>query len=143
MKTYSQAHQDHLFALADLAGIEWNAGTDTAPALYRKLRRIEALANRAATAQCNGEAYQGQPFRPDWHADGSEGTEENPTQWEVFSDSIRAKVAKVFGGKLPAGFRFNQDPRGYALKLDNEKVKLPQGMYTDWGGYGILAPDFN
>ena len=49
----------------------------------------------------------------------------------------------------------NRDPRGYALKLDNEAGNWLQdwqlaqraaglpALYADMGGYGILAPDLN
>lgn len=123
---------------------------------WRKLAKIERIAHDAATAQCNGADYGTQPFRPGHLPDGSEGTEANPTPWDKFTDEIYAKVAKVFGGKAPAGFRFNQDPRGYALKIDPDKAEreakgstkakaaarakaIPAGMVTDWGGYGCLA----
>lgn len=51
-------------------------------------------------------------------------------------------------GTLPPGFFVNSDPRGYALKIDNEN---PQGLAliesvglsTDMGGYGILSPDID
>lgn len=108
--------------------------------MWRKLRRIEVVAHDAATAQCNGDSYNGQPFRLNYGPDGEEC--EN-SQWEQFVDSIRADVAAVFGGKLPDGFRYNQDPRGYALKLDFDKTTIPQGMETDWGGYGLLAAEIN
>jgi len=32
----------------------------------------------------------------------------------------------------------NQDPRGYALKVD---LKQGEHLHTDWGGYGIIAPE--
>jgi hypothetical protein len=130
----------HHAALATLANKPASEGLS----MWRKLRRIETIAHNAATAQCNAAPYGGQPFRPDYLPDGSEGTEENLTPWEVFSESIRAKVAKVFGGELPKGFKFNQDPRGYSLKIDKDKCGIiPQGMETDWGGYGLLAPELN
>lgn len=109
--------------------------------IWRKLRRIESEAHDSTTAQCNGAAYAGQPFRPGWHPDGSEGTPENPTPWEIYHASVLARVAAVFGGTLPAGFLFNTDCRGYALKLDPERVTLPEGIHRDAGGYGILAPE--
>lgn len=108
--------------------------------MWRKLRRIESVAHDAATAQCNGTAYNGQPFRDSFGLDGEE-CDNSP--WDVFTDSIRADVAAVFGGSLPAGFRYNQDPRGYALKIYADKGTIPQGMVTDWGGYGILAAEIN
>ena len=115
-------------------------GCETPGALiWKRLRRIEARAHDAATAQCNGAVYGSQPFRPDWHADGTEGSEANPTPWGVFDDSIRAEVAAVFGGIIPQGFDFNHDARGYALKLRPEKCAVPDGMVTDLGRNGILA----
>jgi len=118
------ARKRHHAALATLAGLPESQGIK----IWRKLRRIETLAHAAATAQCNGAAYAGQPFRQE-------------TEWEAFSDSIRTRVASVFGGTLPEGFRYNTDPRGYALKL--EAAQVPPGLDTDWGGYGILAAEIN
>jgi hypothetical protein len=38
---------------------------------------------------------------------------------------------------------FNMDPRGYALKIDDEYMKSHNvNLHRDFGGYGILAPDF-
>jgi hypothetical protein len=87
--------------------------------LWRKLCRVESAAHLVATHYCNGAV------------DGD--------HWEMIKEDTRAKVARIFG-KLPDGFFVNGDPRGYALKLDNEKVTIPEGMHKDWGGYGILAP---
>jgi len=37
----------------------------------------------------------------------------------------------------------NRDPRGYALKIEDEWFKDHDvRIHKDWGGYGILAPDF-
>ncbi len=101
--------------------------------MWRKLRRIEAVAHDAATAQCNGEAYNGQPCRDE-------------IQWQEFKGAIAARVASVFGFTHlhpPKGFFLNSDPRGYALKLDPEKCTVPDGMQTDWGGNGILAAEID
>lgn len=106
------------------------------PGSFRALRRIELEAHRSATAQCNGDGFEGQPFRPDW--DSATGEETNKTPWSAYKDSVRRRVASAFGGKLPSGFFFNQDPRGYALKL--APGSFPAEMVTDWGGFGILAP---
>ncbi len=104
--------------------------------LWRRLRRVETRAHNAATAQCNGEAYQGEPYR----------TEE---EHDAFIATIRADVGRILGG-VPAGFFVNQDPRGYALKIrtprsdpkrsPDEVTECP-GLESDWGGYGILAAD--
>lgn len=58
-------------------------------------------------------------------------------------DAIEAKVKTLFGGTLPQGFFINSDPRGTALKLDDDKTVLPVGFWRDFGGYGVLAPDFS
>jgi len=36
---------------------------------------------------------------------------------------------------------FNSDARGYALKISDNFCKDKE-IFKDWGGYGILAPDF-
>ena len=119
-------------------------GCETSGALiWKRLRRIEARAHDAATAQCNGAAYGSQPFRPDWHEDGTEGAEGTPTPWVAYETATRAEVAAVFGGILPAGFFLNQDARGYALKLRPDKCTVPPGMHTDWGRNGILAAEID
>lgn len=102
-------------------------------ALWRKLRRIEARAHDATTAQCNGTAYGTQPFRSD-------------EEMDEFSDAIRQEVTKAFGGALPEGFTLNHDPRGYALKLRGPEAgrpapPIPAGLEKDWGGNGLLAAE--
>lgn len=69
------------------------------------------------------------------------------TEDQQFGDKAKvvAMVANTFG-ILPPGFFINGDPRGYALKIDNE---LSDGkalidavkLQTDMGGFGILSPD--
>lgn len=89
---------------------------------YLTLRRLELKAHRLAEQWCNG--YISEP---------------------MFDDGMQViinKLSKLFDNRrLPAGFFINSDPRGYALKLDNERATIPEGMYTDWGGYGIFAPE--
>jgi hypothetical protein len=109
---------------------------------WRKLRAVENDAHDAATAQCNGEPYGGQPFR---HEDDDAPEDE----YSRFLDSIRARVVKILQRHdLPPGFFINQDPRGYALKIRTprsdphrtpDEVTDCPGLETDWGGYGILA----
>ena len=67
--------------------------------LWRKLRHVENAASIVATNYCNGVV------------DGD--------HWEMIKEDTRSKVTRIFG-KLPEGFFVNGDPRGYALKLDNE-----------------------
>ncbi len=99
--------------------------------MWRKLRRIESIAHDATTAQCNGERYGSQPYRED-------------EAWEDFKSGILAQVGRVFGVShmhVPAGIYINGDARGMALCLDAEKVTIPDGMATNWGGDGLLAAD--
>jgi hypothetical protein len=36
----------------------------------------------------------------------------------------------------------NRDPRGYALKIDDEWMRSQaHPLHRDWGGYGIIAPE--
>lgn len=96
---------------------------------YRTLKTIENQANRIATNYCNG------------YIEGDEVDEA--------LERIENRVKKLFGGTLPQGFFINRDPRGHALKINsgNEAGQvhhpeyIPQGLHTDWGGYGILAPE--
>tara|TARA_R100000315_G_scaffold48981_1_gene23253 strand:- start:2471 stop:2833 length:363 start_codon:yes stop_codon:yes gene_type:complete len=89
--------------------------------MWRALRRIEAIASNANEDACN--------------------TPEGADRQEGILDGLEEQVKEVFGGCLPGGFFINRDPRGYALKLDNEQVTIPDGLGTDWGGYGILAQE--
>lgn len=42
------------------------------------------------------------------------------------------------------GVFVNLDPRGYALKIDDEYMRAHNlKLHTDMGGYGILAPEIN
>jgi len=86
--------------------------------LWRKLTHIERAANEAATKYCNGEIDQ--------------------ETFDAIKEGAEKQVKKTFG-QLPTGFFVNGDPRGYALKLDDEKTTIPEGIHKDWGGYGILA----
>ena len=88
---------------------------------WNRLRHIENMAHWYACKYANGEM--------------------DSDRYEAQELEIEKSVLKLFGGKLN-GFFVNNDPRGYALKLNNETVTLPEGLHTDWGGYGILAPEF-
>lgn len=104
--------------------------------MWRKLRSLEQLAHRGATAYCNGERLNLRPgtsfdFRGDEDA------------WMQFCECVKGETMKVFGGVLPPGFYVNGDARGMALCIDSERVKIPDGMATNWGGDGILAADIS
>lgn len=90
------------------------------------IKMVEHQANWYATQECNGELEEG--------------------EYDKAMERIENRVKRLFGGALPKGFFINGDPRGYALKLDNEayNVDHPSMLpinYRDWGGYMILAPE--
>lgn len=88
---------------------------------YEILLKAEKEAHRRTTLECN-EAI----------------SEEESEKWhEKFLNRLTKKLGVA---KMPDGFFINYDPRGYALKM--KQGTFPQGLYTDFGGYGILAPEF-
>lgn len=89
------------------------------PSAYNRLRHLENRAHNAAEKYCNGEVMG--------------------LSYEMVISQIEESVLKLCGGKL-VGFFANGDPRGYALKIESDN--LPEGMHKDWGGYGIIAPEF-
>lgn len=98
-------------------------GAEDGVEAYNKLLSLENRAHKIAENDCN---Y---------------GIEEE--LYEKQMDKIRDAVSKIFG-KLPDGFFINGDPRGYALKIGvevNGEVGQRVISCTDWGGYGILAPE--
>lgn len=113
--------ENHHRALETLA---YQVGCDTPGlALWRQLRRIESWLSVYSVKYCNGDI--------------------DTDKWESIKDQARNRLSRVFNGRIPEGVFINSDSRGHALKLDNEQVKIPQGMDTDWGGYGILAAELN
>ena len=95
--------------------------------IYKKLHRIEARMNRVFTNECNGVSQL------------TEAQEEKRDQ----------RVLKQLTELLP-GLKtifLNGDPRGYSLKISSEEARELRdkgiNIYTDWGGYGILCPDFD
>lgn len=93
--------------------------------LCKSLRRLETKASRVATNWCNGDI----------------------TEEEFFNEKgkILMGLQKIIGQGLEPTVFFNSDPRGYAIKIDDKwcienRQSFP--IYTDWGGYGIIAPDF-
>ena len=108
--------------------------------LYKKLRRLENKGRKISTQQCNAEIDE-----------------------DTFDDEkakIKQKLRAILGDlwigaplkyclKNPRhphdlALFFNSDPRGYALKFNDEWVREKgYPIYTDMGGFGIIAPDFS
>lgn len=94
--------------------------------LAKKLFSLENKAHKLATDYCNGE-------------NGMDSSE----AWEKATQEILLKVDKITDFKAQGVPVFvNGDARGYALKISSEYVEK-LNIHKDWGGYGILAPDFN
>jgi len=93
--------------------------------LCKKLRRLENKAHQLATNYCNGEKGI---------------TSEN---WEGKCQPILSKVKDLLNTTDNYPIFINGDARGYALKISDRYVKeTGMNIHTDWGGYGILAPEF-
>jgi hypothetical protein len=106
-----------------------NANEKDPIALCKKLRRLETKARRITTDYCNGEFDAG----------------ENGEKLDAALDPILAKVNAILGNSGPDAVPVfvNRDPRGYALKIDDVWMHNKQArIYSDWGGYGIIAPEF-
>lgn len=103
--------------------------------LCKKLFRLEKKAHKLSTDYCNGIL--------------------NCNEWEIETDKILLKVYQILNANTSFGLLHNikifvnADCRGYALKICDKDIKnkiqntLKLNIYCDWGGYGIIAPDFN
>ncbi len=108
-----EAHGDDLNRI-------FNTGIDSI-ILCKKLRKLERSAQGLAERFCNYGDDVG-----------------------VEAHEILSKVIALLGKDLEGSIFINFDPRGYALKIDDTYVREHSlKIYRDWGGYGILAPDFS
>ena len=57
--------------------------------------------------------------------------------------SLIPRLAKIIGAENMDKIYVNHDPRGYTLKLTETESLKHTSLFKDWGGYGILAPDFS
>lgn len=60
---------------------------------------------------------------------------------DSFEDEILSKVSSLLNCDKNIMF-LNGDARGYALKFTSEFSK-DKDIHKDWGGYGIIAPDYS
>ena len=94
--------------------------------LCKALFRIENKAHSIAEDFCNG----------------IECTEQE--QEKIINDILN-KVDKLlnFNNQNIPVF-FNGDPRGYTLKIDDDYMRTNKiyPFHSDWGGFGIIAPNF-
>ena len=92
--------------------------------LCKKLHSLELKAHQLTTLQCNGEKY-----------------DHNPELCNILG-KVKS-VLNIQDVDLYKAVFVNGDARGYALKIDDEYMRKHNvNLYKDWGGYGIIAPDF-
>lgn len=92
--------------------------------LYKRLHRIEIEAFRFYERCCNEAIEDAKVVRKEL--------------------SITKRLDAILGFKATGiPVILNGDPRGYALKIDDKYVREHNiEIERDWGGYGILAPEF-
>jgi hypothetical protein len=104
----------------------FNLPPETPPVtLCKKVHRLEVEAHNLAERQCGEWAMEEE-------------------QWDKKKGSILKRLDAILhftSQGIPVFI--NGDPRGYALKIDDTWVKEHGlGIHRDWGGYGIIAPEF-
>ena len=122
MKVTLQSHNiiaaaRHIQLLGEMFGV----GVINPYATFEILLKAEREAHRQTTKECNESI-----------------SDEESEKW---SEKFLNRLTKKLGvSKMSDGFFINYDPRGYPLKM--KEGTFPQGFWTDFGGYGILAPEF-
>jgi hypothetical protein len=114
---------------------------DTDPVkLCKKLHSLETRLNRIMCNLCNTNNVHGlEPRRINGvYTVAPETTEED--QDALFED-YKAKLYKIIGAENCDKVFFNHDPRGYSMKITEAASKAWPG-HKDFGGYGIIAPDY-
>ena len=115
-----QARLKHLLALQRILKID---DILTVASIFDELKRHERRYCKLSTDNCNGDI------------DGD--------KFNRYSENVERKVKELI--PQVSGLYFNSDPRGYALKIDDKVMRTEYadtGLTKDWGGYGILAPEF-
>lgn len=121
----------------------FNTGIDNVE-LCKKLRRLEVKAHHATTCLCNTNTLDLVELNQYTGYDVKQATEE---EQDAFFDKIRASLIKILGKEAARACFINFDARGYALKIKPEYLagicEIGKTIYKDWGGNGILAPEFD
>jgi hypothetical protein len=94
--------------------------------LCKALHRIETRTHHKAEDMCNGTIEMPDAVFNKWY------------------DRIVKRVSELLPGLPKEAIKINTDPRGYALKIEDSYIRENNiDLHRDWGGYGILAPDFD
>ena len=90
--------------------------------LCKTLRRLERKIDKASEAYANGTMSHEEYGK---------------------KDKVALNNLKLILGPTNIKIFINSDCRGYALKIDSDQAVIEEeNLERDWGGYGILAPDF-
>lgn len=125
-----QKHGENLNAI-------FNTGIEPVK-LCKLLFRLEKKAHHATTCLCNTNTLHLIELNKYTGYDVEQATEE---EQDKFFNNIKKNVIKKLGKSCEKHLIINFDPRGYALKLNPDFCK-DKNIYRDFGGYGIIAPDF-
>ena len=106
--------------------------------LSKRLFSLENKAHHATTCLCNTNTLYLLELNRFTGYDVKQATEKEEDE---FFDKIRKRLANIIGEDNVEKCFINHDPRGFALKIKEEYSK--DFYYHDFGGYGILAPNFN
>lgn len=111
----------HMNAIAEYFG-GWKQEPDYEYIMFRWYQYTKSI-ERYATIMCNT---------------GLDVNQKRLLEMEV--DQILSGLTTMFQNedKIREKVYFNYDPRGYGLKIKLDGH--PNGIYTDWGGYGIFCP---
>lgn len=114
----------HCRNLAKLANFDYPETFYKGLEIYEKLSKAENQLNRLTTDECNT---------------GKDHTKK--------TDKILETVKNIFTDEVSKHIFLNGDPRGYSLKFTEQYTKdlredQEVNIYQDFGGYGILAPEF-
>lgn len=133
--------QQEMYAKIQQHGEQLNAifNTGIEPiTLCKKLRTLEAKAHKLAIDYCNGD-----------NGINSENWGEKITP--VMQQVYKLLNNGIYGDDRPHQKKvpvfLNGDARGYALKINDAYAKMLEkagkDITKDWGGYGIICPDFS
>lgn len=96
--------------------------------ICKKLFSLENKANKLMVDSCNGLV--------------SDDTLDYAT--EKIYNKLLFILSLSHNSPLAKVLFLNHDPRGYTLKIRHSFISENNiKIFTDWGGYGIIAPDFS
>ena len=142
LNSKNQLIVDHMNAIANYFG-GWKEENLTQEDILTKwdvLVQTETKARQDACVLCDGS-----PRGKGYYTNNPNANCEIAENRLIHTENTTKNVLKMWfkdpNEDIRRKFFVNRDPRGYALKLElatNEGHQF--GIYTDWGGYGILCP---